>query len=439
MEHIGSDEEPELEPEPEHEINSGDEESEHDRLLGHFVGPNSGMLMSIIDGDINTPEHIASNILHTFIDQHSSNSNNSKLGMPRGASIISTTRSSDGKVSINITYDEHCYSCCVCFEFIVGKIINCDNGHALCNTCDTEIMKSDNDKCPVCKSVTRLSNTVLENGIKTILVACPHRENGCEQRIYPDDVDEHTTTCEYSNIKCPWCEGSTSPRNLQSHTETECKYPFVSMNCSNRINFIKAKSIKYAILVSSVEESRILYIAKINNICHLLCVQMSSNDEQIDDIMITYSIKAKSPTTESHSEKLIMYLRIHKPDHLINGQAVTSKIPMDELDTYENIIITDFSDTLSVGCYLMVADRLGEWHRAVITRRSYHTDTITFTYTIHNHVVVDSIFLNNGTSHRIRPADYNGGRTTAEDNVYINNLFISEQYALAVERSGGNT
>jgi hypothetical protein len=353
-----------------------------------------------------------------------------KQGIPRGASILSTTRSNEGKVSITITYDEHCYMCCVCFEYIVGTIINCDNGHALCNTCDNEIMKSSNYKCPVCKSVTRMNNSVLENGLKNILIKCPYSVNGCMQSIYPEDTDEHIPTCVYSDIKCPWCETNTSPYNFQSHAETECKYPFRSMGCSKNINFINSDSINYKILVSSLEPSRTLYIAKFDNMCHLLCIQTSNIDEQLDHITITFSTDPKS-FPRKHT---IRSIPVNKPYGLTTMGFNIVKIPMNELHTYDIIEITDFSDKLYVGCHFMLSDINGEWHRATVIRRTYN-DIITCTYTVNNRLEYDSIVLHNGTSRRIRPADYNDGRTTAEDNIYINNLSMPEQYELALERS----
>jgi hypothetical protein len=364
-----------------------------------------------------------------------------------GTSEVSSTMDKDGNMEIKVTYDSNSYQCCVCYDGIVGPIVSCDNAHSLCSDCIVGIAKTGDHRCPVCRSNAKGRNYLLENALLGMINICPFAKQGCRHRSYPENMKEHTDICRYAEIDCPWCEEKTTPFNLQTHTEFKCKKQFSGMSCSNHIDFIKSDKINNVFLVSAMEGSRILYVEKTETDCNLLCIQGANSEDQINSIVMTYSIRAKpvivadgidvkSLDDMKLTETRKIVLPIHKPEHLIKGRVLMHTIPLKELAEKKNIVITGFKEKYMTGGRWMVQDNQGSWYRATIRRRMYNPDRVLVKfdgYPSDNHD--EWIELRIDKSERIRLLDANEGRTTREERQYVENLDEDEQLRLVMERS----
>jgi hypothetical protein len=148
--------------------------------------------------------------------------NSSKKGDIPGISNITSKRDDKGNININATYDLNSYKCCVCFESIIGAVISCDNGHPMCRECTIGVAKSGDNRCPVCRSTIKGRNYLLENVLAGFTEQCPFSKNGCKHMTYPEDMKEHISICQYTDINCPWCKENTTSFDLKTHTEFKC-------------------------------------------------------------------------------------------------------------------------------------------------------------------------------------------------------------------------
>lgn len=359
-----------------------------------------------------------------------------KRKAPKGTSKVSSTMDKDGNLEISVVYDANSYKCCVCYEGIVGPIISCDNCHSLCSDCIIGIAKTHDHRCPVCRSNAKGRNYLLENALADMIEICPFAKQGCRHRSYPENMKEHTASCRYAEIDCPWCEEKTTSFDLQTHTEFKCKKQFTGMSCSNRIDFIKSDKINNIFLVSAMEGSRILYVEKTEKKCNLLCIQGTNSEDQISSIVMSYSVGVKSLDDMKLTETRKIMLPIHKPEHLIKGQVLMHSIPLKELGEQKNIVITGFKEKFMTGGRWMAQDRQGNWYRATIRRRMYNPDRVLVKFDGYPADNYDEwIEIRDDKSRRIRPLDANEGRTTREERLYVENLDEDEQLRLAMERS----
>jgi hypothetical protein len=354
----------------------------------------------------------------------------------QGTSDVSSTMDKDGNMEIKVTYDSNSYQCCVCYDGIVGPIVSCDNAHSLCSDCIVGIAKTGDQRCPVCRSNAKGRNYLLENALLGMINICPFAKQGCRHRSYPENMKEHMAVCRYAEIDCPWCEEKTTPFDLQTHTEFKCKKKFSGMSCSNHIDFIKSDKINNVFLVSAMEGSRILYVEKTETDCNLLCIQGTNSEDQINSIVMTYSIGVKSLDDMELTETRKIVLPIHKPEHLIKGRVLMYTISLKELAEQKNIVITGFKEKYMTGGRWMAQDNQDSWYRATIRRRMYNPDRVLVKFDNWRDDEHDEwIELRDDKSKRIRPLDANDGRTTSEESRYVENLDEDEQLRLVMERS----
>lgn len=341
-----------------------------------------------------------------------------------------------GDLTIVCKCSVNCYTCCVCFEKIVGTITSCNNMHSMCSECIKGIEKTGDHRCPVCRSDSKCHNYILEYAISGMIDTCPFTKQGCRHRSYPENMKDHTDICRYAEIQCPWCGEKTTSFDLQEHTESICKHKFSVMSCSNHIDFINSDELKNMYLVSEMEGSRILYIKKTDKSCNLLCIQGIDSDDQMKFINMSYNIVVKSLDDMKLTEARNIMLPIHNPEHLNKGQVLVHSIPLEELGNYKNITITGFKEKYMPGGRWMCQDRRGCWYRATIVSRRYNPDRVLVKFDEYPADKYDEwIEIRDGKYSKIRPLEANNGRTTREERIYVRNMSEDEQLRLVMERS----
>jgi hypothetical protein len=351
-------------------------------------------------------------------------------------SRVSSIMGNRGDIQINVTYAADSYTCCVCYDRIIGPIVSCDNSHAICSECVMGIEKTGYYRCPICRSNTKGRNFLLENALLGMIKTCPFTKHGCIHRSYPDNMMEHTKICKYAEIDCPWCDEKTTPFDLQTHTESTCKKQFSMVSCSNRIDFIKSGEINNMSIVSAMDPSRVLYIEKTETNCKMLCIQGENTKDQITSIVMTYSTEVESRGDVKLTETRKVVLPIHSPEHLIKGLVYVITISLKELMKQNNIVITGFKEKYMTGGRWMVRGIDGNWYRATILRRLYNPDRILIKFDTHPADKYDEwVSLRDNESERVRPLNANEGRTTREEREYTINLTEDEQLRLIMERS----
>lgn len=83
-------------------------------------------------------------------------------------------------------------------------------------------------RCPSCRSTNykHMRYLPLTRKINELMVYCPHKDNGCEEQVKLELIEEHSNKCEYQLVPCPHdsCTEHLPKKNLEYHTEKECLY-----------------------------------------------------------------------------------------------------------------------------------------------------------------------------------------------------------------------
>ena len=358
-----------------------------------------------------------------------------------GTTFITSNIDKQGNIDISVKYDKKSWECCTCFEPILGPISSCNNLHSMCSDCIKKMVESRDYRCPVCRSYERNRLYLLEMVLASIVETCPFEKQGCTYRSYPENMKDHTDICKYAEIKCPWCKKKTTPFDLHTHTEFECKYQFSGVSCSNNIEFIKSEDIDNVYIISAMEESRELFVEKTDDMCNILCIQTNDSDDLLSVISMSYTVGVKSLDGMTLVEERKIMLPIHKPEHLIRGNILFHSIPLEEMKGYSKMTVTGFKEKYMKGGRWMCQDIEGNWYRATIRERRYNPDRVLVKYDEYPSDTYDEwIEITNGeSSPRIKPLEANNGRTTREERLYIENMSEEEQLRLVMARSMDET
>ncbi len=352
-----------------------------------------------------------------------------------GMNNLKYTVHEDCSIDVNFTFDVSHYTCCACvFEKITSDIVCCVNMHPLCDECAIKL--KGNPKCPICRDTNPRVKNVLLKKILDVSVINNCTNDGCKHKLFAEDMGDHMKTCPYTEIKCPWCEGKTTPFDLKTHCEFECKYQFKENSCSSNFSgLLSSAKIGDSIVQSVIEKSRFMFIRKTeNNTCELMCVQYREDDT---DNLGCISMKCEFETESLDGtiiESKIINIPIHKPKHLIDGKCIKKSIAIADCMKQESITVNGFKDKYMVGQKWTAEDSDGEWLRATIIeiKQNPHRVKIKFDgqYSDDRHDEIILIFNNH--SDRLKPIKY---RTTSEQRTYIRGLSDEEQVALAISRS----
>ena len=86
--------------------------------------------------------------------------------------------------------------CPICLQLPKNKVLQCLNGHILCEECQEKVKKA----CPQCRipfgrKVGR--NIVVENLLDELELGCAYRKKGCAKKLNRKSIDKHIKACEF--------------------------------------------------------------------------------------------------------------------------------------------------------------------------------------------------------------------------------------------------
>ena len=95
------------------------------------------------------------------------------------------------------------FECPVCFEYVLPPILQCQNGHLVCQSCRQRITS-----CPTCRIqiTTNIRNLQMEKLASTVQFPCKYSTGGCNAHLLYKDKTEHEDTCVFKPYSCP-CPG----------------------------------------------------------------------------------------------------------------------------------------------------------------------------------------------------------------------------------------
>ena len=95
------------------------------------------------------------------------------------------------------------FECPVCFDYVLPPVVQCHNGHLVCNNCRRKLTR-----CPTCRDpLTRpIRNLALEKVAVSVLFPCKYATFGCEITMPPTEKANHEEHCEFKPCCCP-CPG----------------------------------------------------------------------------------------------------------------------------------------------------------------------------------------------------------------------------------------
>src|SRR6218665_457274 len=98
------------------------------------------------------------------------------------------------------------FECPVCFEYVLPPIMQCQNGHLLCQCCRAMI-----SNCPTCRvSITNnIRNLQMEKLASTLMFPCKYASAGCTTSPFIKDKSEHEQVCAFKAYECP-CPGMSN-------------------------------------------------------------------------------------------------------------------------------------------------------------------------------------------------------------------------------------
>lgn len=95
------------------------------------------------------------------------------------------------------------FECPVCFDYVLPPILQCQNGHLVCQACRQMITS-----CPTCRIqiTSNIRNLQMEKLASTILFPCKYSNYGCVTHLLFKDKAAHEESCNYRPYSCP-CPG----------------------------------------------------------------------------------------------------------------------------------------------------------------------------------------------------------------------------------------
>ena len=97
------------------------------------------------------------------------------------------------------------FECPVCFDYVLPPILQCQNGHLVCQNCRQKITC-----CPTCRVPisSNIRNLPMEKLASTMWFPCKYSNSGCSLQLLYSDKPDHEDSCEFKPYQCP-CPGNT--------------------------------------------------------------------------------------------------------------------------------------------------------------------------------------------------------------------------------------
>lgn len=95
------------------------------------------------------------------------------------------------------------FECPVCFDYVLPPILQCQNGHLVCQTCRQKITC-----CPTCRVPigSNIRNLPMEKLASTMSFPCKYNQSGCAAQLLYTEKPDHEDSCEFKPYSCP-CPG----------------------------------------------------------------------------------------------------------------------------------------------------------------------------------------------------------------------------------------
>ena len=143
--------------------------------------------------------------------------------------------------------------CPVCLNYMIPPIMQCVNGHNICNTCKPELTK-----CPTCEGhLIHVRNELAEHLAENFVHPCRYENLGCARNLVLGTEEEHEQKCRYGPHKCPFAivDG------------IKCEWEGLATLLENHIAVEHAEESKLAIISSKGKETLYIkdYIKQIEN------------------------------------------------------------------------------------------------------------------------------------------------------------------------------
>jgi len=112
------------------------------------------------------------------------------------------------------SFKEEELHCIVCFELPPTYILQCENGHLMCQECFDKVVDYMKPTCPTCRVKLNRDlptrNLFAETVLSSLLVPCPN--DGCQLTVNFKNVKAHSTgqcgfrkaQCKFATLGCDW-------------------------------------------------------------------------------------------------------------------------------------------------------------------------------------------------------------------------------------------
>ena len=130
--------------------------------------------------------------------------------------------------------------CKLCLNILLNPYDCSKCGNTFCYSCINKLKQS-NKKCPFGCTEYEItpSSFAIKKFLNQLKFSCLNKENGCNEIISYNNIEQHDKNCEYINATCPNNQcGIKLPWNLlKNHIENECPYTLYECDkCHLKLN-----------------------------------------------------------------------------------------------------------------------------------------------------------------------------------------------------------
>ena len=135
-------------------------------------------------------------------------------------------------------------SCPICFSALYeDPYVNIQCGHHFCGSCTMKLRQ-----CPKCRcTLQAVPDKGLQRVLKSILVYCSRKEEGCQWKGDLDELHRHQTNdCMYISITCSSCSSQVLRCQMGKHQKEDCLFrPATCEHCDLQCNWVELNEVHY--------------------------------------------------------------------------------------------------------------------------------------------------------------------------------------------------